>query len=156
MEIEVRKAMAQDCFAIWTLVKELAVYERAPNEVTTSPEIFERDMAAGRFHAFVALEDGDVVAMALFYPIYSTWKGLSYYLEDIIVKETYRRRGVGSKLFEAVLRFCKEQNAGRLGWQVLEWNQSAIDFYKKYNAEFDNEWITCRIRDENMGALINQ
>lgn len=154
MEVRIRQAIAADAPAMWHLIHELAIFEKSEQEHTCSTVQLEKDLNNGVFHAFVAeSQEHGITGMALFYPIYSTWKGLSYYLEDIIVKEAYRRHGIGSKLFEAFMRFGKEKNAGRLGWQVLEWNEPAIAFYKKYQAEFDNEWITCRIRQEQLQSF---
>ncbi|RYD73788.1 MAG: GNAT family N-acetyltransferase [Sphingobacteriales bacterium] len=149
-EIIVRKAVAEDAEDIWKLVHELAIFERAPQEHTVSVEQVEADLRNNLFVAFVALCNEKVAGMALCYPIYSTWKGASLYLEDIVVNENYRRNGIGSKLFSAVIQYAKDENAGRLGWQVLDWNAPAIEFYKKYNAVLDNEWITCRLTKEQL------
>ena len=153
MSIEIRAAQAADAQGIWKLIHELAVYERSGSEMVLTPVQIRRDIEKNLFHAFVAIHGEEIIGMALFYPIYSTWKGLSYYLEDLIVSEPYRRQGVGKKLFDKVMEYAKAKNAGRLGWQVLEWNEPAIAFYKKYDAEFDEEWITCRIRKEKLQAF---
>lgn len=152
-EIVVRKAELKDAQAIWELVHELAIYEKAEEEHTVTTAQVEKDLAQGIFTAFVAELNNQIVGMALCYPIYSTWKGASLYLEDIVVKEKYRRLGIGSKLFLAVMLYAKEQNAGRLGWQVLDWNIPAIAFYKKYQAVLDDEWITCRLTKEQLQSL---
>jgi GNAT superfamily N-acetyltransferase len=149
-EIIIRAAEERDAPAIWKLINELAIYEKAGHEMELTVEQLTKDLVNERFHAFVALDDNDLVGIALFYPIYSTWKGLSYYLEDFLVNEPYRRRGIGTKLFEQVMLFAKEHNAGRLGWQVLNWNTPAIEFYKKYNATLDETWITCRLYKEQL------
>jgi ribosomal protein S18 acetylase RimI-like enzyme len=154
MEVIVRQAEPEDAQAIWELIHELAIFERAEEEHTCTVAQLMQDLSDGHFHAFVAEnEQGMVPGMALFYPIYSTWKGLSFYLEDIIVKEAYRRQGIGKKLFDAVMHFAGQKGAGRLGWQVLDWNEPAIQFYKGYEAELDNDWITCRIRKEKLQAF---
>ncbi|MGZ5242799.1 MAG: N-acetyltransferase family protein [Bacteroidia bacterium] len=152
-EIIVRKAEIKDAADIWALVHELAIYERAENEHTITAEQVAKDLEQGIFTAFVAEINNIVVGMALCYPIYSTWKGASLYLEDIVVKEKYRRLGIGSKLFSAVMLYAKEQGAGRLGWQVLNWNSPAIEFYKKHEAVLDDEWITCRLTKEQLQSL---
>ena len=113
-------------------------------------EQVEEDLKSGLYQAFVADAGNEIIGMALIYPIYSTWKGLSYYLEDIIVKESYRRQGIGTQLFEQVLKYAAEKNAGRLGWQVLDWNEPAITFYKKYNASLDPEWLTGKLSKEQI------
>ena len=155
-QINVRKAVKSDAKAIWELVHELAIFERAENEHTVSIEQVKSDLENNLFIAFVAELNGEVAGMALCYPIYSTWKGASLYLEDIVVKEKFRRQGIGSKLFSAVMLYAKESNAGRLGWQVLNWNTPAIEFYKKYNAVLDDEWITCRLTKEHLQQPLNQ
>ena len=149
--IQISPAKLEHAEGIWKMIHQLAIFERAEQEHTVTLEQLQKDLKNGKFHAFVALSvDGGgsktVVGIAVFYPIYSTWKGHSYYLEDIIVEESLRRQGIGKKLFEAVLDFSKKNGASRLGWQVLEWNEPAINFYKNYGAEMDDDWLTCRIR----------
>lgn len=146
----IREAAKSDAEGIWRLIHDLAIFERSVQEHTVSVARLQSDLEQNYFKAFVAEKDGQLVGMALMYPIYSTWKGLSWYLEDIIVSESERRSGIGTLLFDRVLEFAATENAGRLGWQVLEWNEPAIQFYKKYNAELDPEWITCRIRGEEL------
>jgi GNAT superfamily N-acetyltransferase len=151
MDVTIREAEGRDAGGIWALIHELAVYERSGPEHTLTTEQLAHDLEESRFKAFVAEdENNSIQGMALMYPIYSTWKGLSWYLEDIIVTESHRRMGIGGKLFERVILFAKEQNAGRLGWQVLTWNEPAIRFYEKYNATLDKEWITCRLYKEQL------
>lgn len=152
MNINIRAAKRKDMAGIHALIRELAIYEKAEDEMELTLTQLEADFDNNLFLAFIA-ENNDnyeLIGMALFYPMYSTWKGLSYYLEDIVVKEDYRCKGIGSKLFEAVAGFAKEKNAGRLKWQVLDWNEPAINFYKKYNAIFDNKWLTCRLTREQL------
>lgn len=93
----------------------------------------------------VAELNGKVLGMALFYPTYSTWKGKMIYLEDLVVFEAYRNMGLGTALLNSVLNFGKTNGAVLVKWQVLDWNQPAIDFYKKYPVEFDDEWVNCKI-----------
>ncbi len=143
MSTSIRKAEAGDCLQMLELVKELAVYERAPDEVTVSIEEFV-DAGFGLspvWEAFVAELDGRIVGISLFYIRYSTWKGRRLYLEDIIVTESMRGQGIGKQLFEATLKLCKDKKYSGMVWQVLEWNEPAINFYRKYGATFDNEWV---------------
>jgi GNAT superfamily N-acetyltransferase len=156
MNINIRAAETPDMAGIHALIRELAIYEKAENEMELTLPQLEADHDAKLFHAFIAesKESGELLGMALFYPVYSTWKGLSYYLEDIVVKEKYRCKGIGTKLFDAVAEFAKEKNAGRLKWQVLDWNEPAINFYKKYNAVFDKEWLTCRLTRDQLQNFI--
>ena len=147
MNIKIRKAVKEDCPRILELVKELAVYERAPNEVTVSYEHFEKSGFGSRpvWWAFVAEVDGVVQGFALFYIRFSTWKGQRMYLEDLIVTEEMRGKGLGKLLFDKLLVEAKRRKLNGIMWQVLEWNEPAINFYKKYNAAFDPDWINCGI-----------
>ena len=141
--IIIRKAKQQDCKQILELVKELAVYEKAPNEVTVSLEAFENSGfgANNVWWAFVAEVDETIVGFALHYIRYSTWKGERMYLEDLVVTEKYRGKGVGKLLFDALTIEAKERKFDAIVWQVLDWNEPAINFYKKYNATFDATWL---------------
>lgn len=126
-----------------SLIRELAVYEKAPEEVTVTLEEFT-DSGFGEkpvWEAFVATIDEVVVGMALFYIRYSTWKGRRLYLEDFIVTENHRGKGIGKALFEATLTVSRQRNYHGMVWQVLDWNEPAINFYKKYNAEFESGWL---------------
>lgn len=147
MEVTIRRAVKQDCPRLLELVHELAVYEKAPNEVTVTLEHFE-ESGFGKnpvWWAFVAEEDGIIQGFALYYIRYSTWKGQRMYLEDILVTEKMRGKGLGRLLFDRLIEEAKEKNLSAIVWQVLEWNEPAINFYKKYNASFDAEWVNCSI-----------
>ena len=152
MQINLREAKPQDCPRLLELVHELAVFEKAPDEVEVSLDEFE-DAGFGAkpvWKAFVVEADGYIVGFALYYIRYSTWKGRRVYLEDLIVTEEMRGRGLGNLLFDQLLVEMKEKNFKGMVWQVLDWNESAINFYKKYQAHFDTGWITCSV--ENAGA----
>ena len=145
MSIIIRRAVKEDCTRILELVKELALYEKAPDEVTVTPEHF-KDSGFGEkpvWWAFVAEVDGRVEGFALYYIRFSTWKGQRMYLEDFYVNEDMRGRGIGKLLFDKLIQEAKEKNLNGIMWQVLEWNEPAINFYKKYNASFDGEWVNC-------------
>lgn len=154
MEIKIRKAVQEDCPRLMELVNELAVYEKAPNEVTVSLEHFI-ESGFGKnpvWWAFSAVvqdknqPNGElIIGFALYYIRYSTWKGQGMYLEDILVSESMRGKGVGKLLFDALIVEAREKKFNRIIWQVLEWNEPAINFYKKFNASFDPEWINCSI-----------
>jgi GNAT superfamily N-acetyltransferase len=141
--ILIRKATQADCPAMMDLIQELAIYEKAPDEVTVSLQHFE-ESGFGRqpvWWAFVAEVDGRIAGMALYYVRYSTWKGQRMYLEDIIVSEPFRGKGIGSELMGVLIAEAKAKGFSGMLWQVLDWNEPAINFYKKYNAAFDGEWI---------------
>ena len=146
--IVIRRAQQEDCARLLELIKELAVYERAPYEVTVTLAHFN-DSGFGAhpvWWAFVAELDGVVQGFALYYIRYSTWKGQRMYLEDILVTEEKRGLGLGRLLFDRLLVECKEKGFEGMVWQVLEWNEPAIHFYKKYDADFDPEWVNCSLK----------
>jgi len=145
--IIIRRAVKEDCNRLLELVHELAVYEKAPDEVTVSLEHFEESGFGKQpvWWAFVAEVDGKVHGFALYYIRYSTWKGQRMYLEDLLVTESMRCKGIGTKLFDRLIEEGKEKKFRGMVWQVLEWNEPAIGFYKKYNADFDAEWVNCSI-----------
>lgn len=147
MAITIRRAVKKDCPRLLELVQELALYEKAPQEVTVTLDHFiESGFGANPvWWAFVAEEDGLVQGFALYYVRYSTWKGQRMYLEDILVTEQARGRGIGKLLFDQLIVEAKERKFNGIVWQVLEWNEPAINFYKKYKASFDPEWINCSI-----------
>jgi GNAT superfamily N-acetyltransferase len=147
MEIKIRKAVRKDCVRMMELIQELATYEKAPDEVTVSLKHFEESGFGANpvWWAFVAEAQGVVIGMALYYVRYSTWKGQRMYLEDILVTEDMRGQKIGSLLFDALIVEAKEKGFNGINWQVLDWNEPAINFYKKYNANFDPEWVNCSI-----------
>lgn len=147
MDIIIRRAVKSDCARLLELIQELADYEKAPDEVTVTLSHFEESGFGPNpvWWGFVAEVNGLVIGMALYYVRYSTWKGQRMYLEDILVTESMRGKKVGSLLFDALIVEAKEKNFTGMNWQVLEWNEPAIHFYKKYNASFDPEWINCSI-----------
>jgi GNAT superfamily N-acetyltransferase len=147
MDILIRKAVRKDCARMMELIQELATYEKAPDEVTVTLAHFEESGFGPNpvWWAFVAEANGVVIGMALYYVRYSTWKGQRMYLEDILVTEDMRGQKIGSQLMDALIVEAKEKGFNGMNWQVLEWNEPAINFYKKYNANFDPEWVNCSI-----------
>lgn len=146
MNITIRKALPSDCPRMLELITELAVYEKEPDAVTVSMEHFEESGFGPNpvWWAFVAEVDGVVAGFALYYIRYSTWKGQRMYLEDILVTEKMRGHGIGKLLFDKLIEVCKEKKYSGLVWQVINWNDPAINFYKKYDGvRFDNEWVNC-------------
>ena len=147
MSITIRRANRKDCARIMELVRGLALYEKAPDEVTVSLDHFEESGFGDNpvWWAFVAEQDGVIVGFALYYIRYSTWKGQRMYLEDIYVEPYARGNGIGALLFEQLIEEAKKRKLNGMMWQVLEWNEPALNFYRKYNASFDSEWINCSI-----------
>ncbi|MEI8109483.1 MAG: GNAT family N-acetyltransferase [Chitinophagia bacterium] len=143
MHVNIRSAVKEDCPALLALIKELAVYEKAPEQVTVTLAHFEESGFGNHpvWWGFVAELEGVVVGFALYYIRYSTWKGQCLYLEDFLVTEAQRGKGIGAKLFERVIQEAKEKGFRRMVWQVLDWNEPAINFYKKYDATLDPEWV---------------
>jgi len=144
----VRKARKKDLPAVLALIKELATYEKAPNEVKVTLKELERDGFGKKkvYDCFVAeASENKIVGIALYYIKYSTWKGRCLYLDDIIVTESMRGKKIGKKLFAEVIAVAKKMKVRKLEWQVLNWNEPAVNFYKKYSTVFDNEWVNCKI-----------
>jgi len=152
MHINLRKANESDIPAVISLIKELALYEKAPQEVTITKEDLKKDGFGNNpvFEIILAENKNEIVGMAFFYISYSTWKGKCIYLEDIIVKQAFRGNKIGKQLFESVIVKAKEIGAKRMQWQVLEWNTPAINFYKKYNADLDQTWVNGRLTEQQI------
>lgn len=145
MKWTIRKATTADLPSILDLIKELAIYEKAPDAVTVTEEVFRQSYQENRFESYVAVSDNEIVGIILFYEAYSSWKGKYIYLDDFVVREKYRRYGIGRDLFEKLLKIGNERDMALIKWQVLDWNEPAINFYKKYKAVFDGEWLDCKI-----------
>lgn len=147
MQTTLRRAVKEDCPRLMELVCELAEYEKAPEEVTVSFDHFVESGFGPNpvWWAFVAEVDGKIEGFALYYIRYSTWKGQRLYLEDLIVTEKMRGNGLGKMLFDRLIEEVKEKGFSGMVWQVLDWNEPAINFYKKYNASLDGGWINCSI-----------
>lgn len=157
MNMTLRAAEKQDCARLLELIKELALYEKAPEQVTVSLEEF---IAAGFgenkvWSAFVAEDDQQIIGFALYYIRYSTWKGCRLYLEDFIVTEAYRGKGAGKLLFEKVIQVARENNFNGMVWQVLDWNQPAINFYNKYAADLEAGWLNASLSKEQLDAFVS-
>jgi ribosomal protein S18 acetylase RimI-like enzyme len=151
-EIIIRRAIQEDCPAMLKLIQELAIYEKAPLEVTVDFNHFVESGFGSNpvYWAFVAEINKEVVGFALYYIRYSTWKGQRMYLEDIIVTENWRGKEVGKQLMDRLIEEARERNFTGIVWQVLEWNEPAINFYKKYQGiQFDPEWINCTLPIKN-------
>lgn len=148
MAIIIRTGIESDFPQVLKLIQELADYENAPTEVITSVESMNKD--AHLFEFKVAESDNKIIGIALYFTYYSTWKGRCIYLEDIVVTADYRRKGIGKLLFDEVILAAQHFGAKRLMWQVLDWNNPAIEFYKKINSEFDRQWLNCKLTEEQI------
>lgn len=146
-DVIIRKAVQEDCSSMLELIRELAEYEKALHEVTVTLEEFTED-GFGKspvWGAFVAELNGDVVGISLYYDRYSTWKGRRLYLEDLVVTEKMRGKQIGKLLFDATVEYGKSNAYSGMVFQVLNWNEPAINFYKKYSPKFDDEWLNVSI-----------
>jgi GNAT superfamily N-acetyltransferase len=153
--MELRIAEQGDCPRLLELIQELADYERAPDEVTvTLDEFVDAGFGAESvWKAFVVETEGIIVGFALYYTRYSTWKGRRLYLEDFIVTEEYRGRGIGKLLFERVMQEAKEKNFNGMVWQVLDWNQPALNFYNKYSAHVEAGWLNASFSKSQISTI---
>jgi GNAT superfamily N-acetyltransferase len=145
--VSIRLANESDVNAIFDLIKDLAIFEKAEFELINTPEQLFKDgfKDSPSFFCIIAEDNQSIVGMSFLYVRYSTWKGRVLYLEDLIVKESFRNKGIGTQLMNATIEFAKSNNYKRIQWQVLNWNTDAIRFYKKFNAQFDYEWINVHL-----------
>ena len=147
-KIHIRQAKKSDLADVLALIKELALFEKAPEAVIVTVGDLNKDGFGKKplFKVFVAEINKAVVGMALLYTGYSTWKGKLIYLDDLIVKETHRNKGIGKMLLDEAILYAAKEKARVLKWQVLRWNKDAIRFYKRYdNIIFDDEWVDCKM-----------
>ena len=154
----IRKGIEGDLPRTLELVKELAAYERALGEVSNTVQAMKEDGFGKNpiFGFFVAEVDQEIVGVSLYYYRYSTWKGKRLYLEDIIVTDRMRGQGIGKLLFEATLHYSLKQNCTGMMWQVLDWNEPAINFYKKYSAKMDGEWVNCTLEADEIRHILDK
>ncbi len=145
--IEVRKGKKEDLNAVFELIRELAIYENGLDQVSNTIKKMEIDGFGPNpiYGLLVAEADRQIIGSAIYYYRYSTWKGKRMYLEDLIVTEKERGAGAGKLLFDEVIDIAKKTDCTGMMWQVLDWNEPAINFYKKYQTNFDGEWINCNI-----------
>jgi GNAT superfamily N-acetyltransferase len=142
MSVAIRKATESDFPQILGLIKELALFEKAPDKVTNTVELMHAEKEY--FQCFVAeTETKEIVGIALYFFAYYTWVGKSLYLEDLYVKESHRRHKTGSALLKKIFEVANDENCKRVRWQVLNWNKNAIAMYSKSGAEINDEWLNC-------------
>ena len=152
----IRVGKKEDLPRVLELVKELALFERAPEQVINTVEQMEIDGFGPQpiFGFFVAENDHGIVGLSLYYWRYSTWRGKRLYLEDIIVTESERGNGIGKKLFDRTLQHALDEQCSGMMWQVLDWNEPAIAFYKKYGATISNEWLNCTLEKNQIEEIL--
>lgn len=149
MNINIRKATDSDFPEILLLIKELALFEKAPEKVTNTVDLMKQEKEL--FHCFVAeTQTKEIAGMALYFFAYYTWVGKSLYLEDIYVKESFRKQKIGSALLKKIFEVANKENCKRVRWQVLNWNKSAIQMYIKSGAVIDDEWLNCNFDSEGI------
>jgi len=145
--INIRKGTEHDLKPVLDLIMELAIYEKAEHEVENTVAQMHEDRFGKEkvFDFFVAVHKGQIIGTAIYYYRYSTWKGKALYLEDLVVSESFRGKGYGKALLDAIVRQAKTDNCKQVRWQVLDWNEPAINFYKRLGADLDPEWINCTL-----------
>lgn len=157
MEVHIRAGKKEDLPRALELVKELALYEKAPHEVINTVALMEEDGFGENpiFGFFVAETQNGIVGISIYYWRYSTWKGKRLYLEDIVVTESERGNGYGKLLFDRTMQHAIDSNCSGMLWQVLDWNEPAINFYKKYDSRLDGEWINCSLESDQIKKLLS-
>jgi GNAT superfamily N-acetyltransferase len=158
MSFLIRHGDEKDIAGIFRLVKELAEFERAPEAVVNTEKMLLEDGFGKNaiYKVFIAEEvaTGDVIGMALYYTAYSTWKGRIFYLDDLIVTQRFRKFGIGQQLLDEVLKAAEDAGVNQIRWQVLDWNEPAINFYKKMGAVLDATWIDCKMSREDIVSYV--
>ena len=155
METTIRKGVKKDLPSVLRLIKELADYENSLEEVTITLEDLENDGFGNHpwYWFLVAEKDNQIIGLSFYWVRYSTWKGKFLFLEDFVIKEEYRRQGIGSKLFEETIKICQKLKLNGMIWQVLDWNTPAIDFYKKYNADISSKWLNGKLTKKQIDEI---
>lgn len=158
MEIIIRKGKKEDLPAVLDLIKELADYENTLDKVTLTLKELENDGFGKRpwYWFLVAEKDNQIIGLSFYFVRYSTWKGKFLFLEDFVIKEEYKRQGIGSLLFEETIKVCQELGTNGMIWQVLDWNTPAINFYKKYNADISGEWLNGKLTKDQINKIASK
>lgn len=157
-EFIIRQGRKEDLPSVLELVKELAEFEKAPHEVTNTISMMEEDGFGPNpvYGFFVCESSGNLIGLSLYYWRYSTWKGKRLYLEDIIVTEKERGKGIGKMLFDRTMEKAVEENCTGMTWQVLDWNEPAIKFYQKYGANMSDEWMNCNLEAHQIRSVLRR
>jgi ribosomal protein S18 acetylase RimI-like enzyme len=156
MSYQIREAKSEDMEGVWSLIQELAVFEKVPNAVEVTVEDLRRDgfQNPSLFNCYVAENDRhQIVGIALFYPRYSTWKGPVIHLEDLVVSEEYRGLGIGNDLLKKVVAFARDSKVKRVSWEVLDWNEPAIAFYESKGAHIMRDWNVVQLDKKGIDAF---
>src|SRR5688572_28714115 len=157
-EIKIREGRKEDLPRVLELIKELAEFERAPNEVINTVALMEQDGFGAKpvYGFYVAENSKGIIGISLYYWRYSSWKGKRLYLEDIIVTDSERGKGAGKLLFDRTMQKALDEKCSGMMWQVLDWNEPAINFYKKYGTNMAQEWINCNLEADQIRKILNQ
>jgi GNAT superfamily N-acetyltransferase len=156
MDFKVRLGQKEDMQAVFNLITELAVFEKEPDavEITVTDLVRDGFSETPKFKVFVAEQGSNVIGIALFYERFSTWKGRTIHLEDLIVTKSKQKIGAGKALYTAVLKHAYDNNFNRVAWEVIDWNTNAIDFYKSTGATYLNDWSVVQMNKENLAKFI--
>lgn len=157
MKTIIRKGIKEDLPSVLQLIKELARYENAEHEVTITLEDLEKDGFGQHpnYLFLVAVQNQEIIGLSFYWIRYSTWKGKFLFLEDFVIKEEYRNQGIGSKLFEETIKICKSKDMNGMFWQVLDWNEPAINFYKKYDAHISSKWLNGKLSKKQIEQIVS-
>ena len=155
MEIKIRKGVKTDLPSVLKLIKDLADYENAKDQVTITLDNLEMDGFGQHpwYWFLVAEKEDEIVGLSFYWIRYSTWKGKFLFLEDFVIKEKFRRKGIGSILFEETIKVCKKLKLNGMIWQVLDWNEAAINFYKKYKSEISSNWLNGKLTKKQINEI---
>ena len=155
MDLKIRKGVKKDLKEVLILIKELAKYENALEEVDLTLSQLKEDGFGKRpyYWFLIAEKNNQIIGLSFYWIRYSTWKGKFLFLEDFVIKKEYRKKGIGSLLFKETIKVCDKLNCNGMCWQVLDWNEPAINFYKKYNANISSAWLNGKLTKKQIQEL---
>ena len=156
MDFKIRLGQKEDMQAVFNLITELAIFEKEPEavEITVADLVRDGFSESPKFKVYVAEQEHNIIGIALFYERFSTWKGRTIHLEDLIVTKSRQKIGAGKALYTAVLKHAYDNNFNRVAWEVIDWNTNAIDFYKSTGATYLNDWSVVQMNKENLAKFI--